>query len=92
MADPANALVPFGRFDRLHFARFVILDPQTLDDIGVYGGQPPPWPASLAFLGDCDGDAAELRRRAGRRRPSPGCAGSSPTAGISGRARTCATG
>ena len=37
-----------------------ILDPQTLDDIGVYGGQPPPWTASLAFLGDCDGDAASF--------------------------------
>ena len=42
MADPANGLVPFGSLDRLHFARFVILDPQTLGDIGVYGGQPPP--------------------------------------------------
>ena len=60
MADPANGLVPFGSFDRLHFARFVILDPQTLGDIGVYGGQPPPWTASLAFLGDCDGDADSL--------------------------------
>ncbi len=60
MADPANDLVPFGRFDRLHFARFVILDPDTLDDIGVYGGQPSPWTVSLAFLADCDGDAASL--------------------------------
>jgi len=25
-ADPANGLVPFGRFDRLHMARFVILE------------------------------------------------------------------
>ena len=32
LADPANGLVPFERFDRLHFARFVILDPQTLGD------------------------------------------------------------
>ena len=24
LADPANPLVPFGQFDRLHFARFVI--------------------------------------------------------------------
>jgi hypothetical protein len=57
IADPANALVPFGSFEQLHFARFVILDPQALSDIGVYGQEPPPWTVSLAFLGDCDGDA-----------------------------------
>ena len=60
LADPANGLVPFERFDRLHFARFVILDPQTLGDIGVYGGTPAPWVPALAFLADCDGDAANL--------------------------------
>ena len=84
-------LVPFGSFDRLHFARFVILDPQTLGDIGVYGGQPPPWTAVAGVPG-------RLRRRRGRvlvdelvgRRPSPGCAASSPIAATSGRARTCA--
>ncbi|MFL5334068.1 MAG: hypothetical protein ACJ8H8_13020 [Geminicoccaceae bacterium] len=57
IADPDNQLVPFGRFDGLHFARFVILDPQTTQDITVYGAAPPPWRVSLAFLGDCDGDA-----------------------------------
>ena len=56
IADPANALVPFGSFDRLHFARFVILDPLTDRRHGVYGGAPSPWRVSLAFLGDCDGD------------------------------------
>ena len=29
VVDPENGLVPFGRFDRLHFARFVVLDDQT---------------------------------------------------------------
>ena len=29
MAEPANALFPFGRFPRLHVARFVILDDTT---------------------------------------------------------------
>src|SRR5262249_47864087 len=32
MADPKNALVPFGCFHRLHFARFVILKDDTLCD------------------------------------------------------------
>jgi hypothetical protein len=69
MADPGNALVPFSAFPGLHVARFVILDPQTTGDIGVYGGEPPPWEPALAFLGDCDGpeDAFldELVARAG---------------------------
>lgn len=60
LADPANALVPFGRFDRLHFARFVILDADTRSDISVYGRAPSPWPASLAFMGACDGDMASF--------------------------------
>lgn len=57
MADPENPLVPFGRFDRLHFARFVILTAETGKDIRVYGIPPSYWPPSLAFLGDCDGPA-----------------------------------
>ena len=34
---PGIRVVPFGEFDRLHFARFVILDDATTDDIAVYG-------------------------------------------------------
>lgn len=60
LADPANPLVPFGQFDRLHFARFLILDPLTDGDIGVYGEPVSPWRVSLAFLGDCDGDAGSF--------------------------------
>jgi hypothetical protein len=56
VVDPANALVPFGRLDRLHFARIVILDDQTRDDIKVYGLEPTTYPLYLAFLGDFDGD------------------------------------
>jgi hypothetical protein len=56
MAAPENTLFPFGRFPRLHVARFVILDDATLHDL------PPDdplrqAPVCLAFLGDCDGDA-----------------------------------
>lgn len=69
MADPENALVPFGRFERLHFARFVVFDAPTAEDIAVYGVAPSKWPTSLAFLGDCDGPAddflADLALRAG---------------------------
>jgi len=68
-ADPGNPLVPFGRFDRLHFARFVVLEAPAGDDAAAYGMPRSPWPASLAFLGDCDGPAdtmlAELARGAG---------------------------
>src|SRR5688500_11761 len=33
MADPDNELIPFGRFSGLHFARIVVLEDQTLDDV-----------------------------------------------------------
>ncbi len=69
VVDPHNALVPFGEFERLHFARFVIVDAPTAADITVYGLPIAKWPVSLAFLGDCDGPAdtflAELVARAG---------------------------
>jgi len=68
--DPGNPIVPFGQFDRLHFARFVILQDQTLDDIEVAYGLPRrDYPLTLAFIADFDGDAdefrAELARKAG---------------------------
>jgi hypothetical protein len=69
MADPDNRLVPFGQFERLHFARFVVLDAPTEEDIVVYDIPPSRWPTSLVFLGDCDGPAdavlADLAERAG---------------------------
>ena len=55
--DPLNPLVPLGRLGRLHFARFVILDDQTLDDITVYGLPRINYPQYLVFLGDMDGKA-----------------------------------
>src|SRR5215467_9100906 len=68
--DPNNKLVPFAEFDTLHFARFVILDDQTTEDVRVYGLAPRVYPLYLAFLGDMDGDAnaflEELIRRAGK--------------------------
>ena len=61
-ADPENGLVPFGRFDRLHVARFVILELNTADEIQAYGLTPHEWRPSLAFLGDCDGDRGSFLR------------------------------
>jgi hypothetical protein len=56
MADPENALVPFARFEKLQFARFVVLDDQTTGDINMlYGLHRPEPPTYLAFLGDLDG-------------------------------------
>ncbi len=68
-ANPENSLVPFGQFDRLHVARFVILEAKTADEIKKYGLAPYEWRPALLFLGDCDGDRdtflAELVVRAG---------------------------
>ena len=68
-ADPENELIPFGWFDRLHVARFVILEALTSDEIRSYGLSPYPWNPALVFLGDCDGDAdsflEQLADRAG---------------------------
>ena len=55
IVDPHNALVPFGRFTTLHFARFVILADQTTGDIDVYDLPTREYPLYLAFLGDVDG-------------------------------------
>lgn len=57
--NPMNAVVPFGQFDRLHFARIVILDDRTLDDITVYGLPRVDYPTYLAILGDFDGPIEE---------------------------------
>jgi hypothetical protein len=68
-ADPENDLVPFGRFDRLHVARFVILEAKTADEISRFGVPAYDWRPALAFLGDIDGDSdsflAELAEHAG---------------------------
>jgi len=52
-----NPFIPFAAFDVLHFARLVILDDPTLDDVRVYGLPPRTYALYLAFLGDLDGDA-----------------------------------
>jgi hypothetical protein len=53
--DPSNALVPFGRFPRVHFARILILDDQTIGDMAVYGLPVVNYPKYLALIIDFDG-------------------------------------
>ena len=56
-ADPRNDLIPFGAFDRLHFARLCILRDDTVGDVAAYGLSPPDYPVYLALLGDVDESA-----------------------------------
>jgi hypothetical protein len=69
MADPANAVLPFGQFERLHFARLAVLDDPTLGDIEAHGVPRPNLPVYLALIASCDGPAgeciADLAQRAG---------------------------
>src|SRR5882672_5150216 len=67
MARRDNSTVPFGEFENLHFARFVILDDQTLGDFEEYGAPIPDFSVLLAFLGDCDGPAEDLLAEMARR-------------------------
>ncbi len=60
MANPGNALIPFGQFDTLHYARFVIVDDRTLGDFALANLSVPEFPVTLAFLGDCDGPADDF--------------------------------
>lgn len=71
LADPGNAVLPFGEFGRLHFARLVLLEDLTLGDVAAYGLPLPNLPTYLAFMGDCDGPAGELLAEIARR-ASPG--------------------
>lgn len=69
MANPGNALLPFGEFERLHFARLVLLEDATLGDFAVHGLRSPDFPKHLVFMGDCDGPSqallADVARRGG---------------------------
>ena len=68
LASPSNTLLPFWQFRTLHVARFTILAANTNEDIRGHGIQPTPWPPTLCFIGDVDGDSelflAELVIRA----------------------------
>lgn len=68
-ADPHNSLLPFGVFERIHYARFAVLHDDTMGDIAVHGLPYRKYPTHLAFMADCDGPArallADMVRRAG---------------------------
>jgi len=84
VVNPQNCLIPFGEFEPLHFARLVLLDDQTLDDITLHGLPRRDFPRSLAFLGDIDGPADDFladlaaRARGGLRRIFSHCRGFDP--------------
>lgn len=69
VANPNNALIPFEQFDRLHYARLVLLNDQTTGDVRVYGLKPRTYPLYLAFLGDIDGDADSFLEQLAHRAP-----------------------
>ena len=69
VADPANALVPFGAFNTIHFARLVVLEDNTLGDRAPYPRLPRTEPTYLCLMVDCDGDAATLLARMARHCP-----------------------
>ena len=52
----ADGPIPFSQFDRLHYARLLIVDDKTVGDNQVYGLPTPIYPLYLVFLGDVDGD------------------------------------
>ena len=62
-------MLPFGQFETLHFARVLVLEDKTLDDITAFGLPRVNYPVYLALLADFDGSAeefsAELVQRAG---------------------------
>lgn len=69
VVDPQNALVPFGAFETIHVARFVVAEDNTLDDRSAFPGMPASERVLLIFLADCDGPGddlmAQLAARAG---------------------------
>lgn len=58
--DPDNSLIPFTKFDRLHFARVLLLDDKTTGDVTAHGLPVSIQPLYLALLGDVDGDPDEF--------------------------------
>ncbi|MDQ2660091.1 MAG: hypothetical protein M3Y03_06695 [Verrucomicrobiota bacterium] len=68
--NPNNTVIPFAQFDRLHFARLLILDDKTITDVRVYKRIPRTYPLYLAFLGDIDGDTNSFLHELANRVPN----------------------
>src|ERR1700730_9672654 len=60
MADPKNALVPFGNYDNINFARFVVLEEKAAKDREAFDLPVSNLPIYLCFMVDCDGPADKL--------------------------------
>jgi hypothetical protein len=69
MADPKNALVPFGNYGNIHFARFVVLEENASKDRAAFDLPVSDLPIYLCFMADCDGSADELLARMARGLP-----------------------
>jgi hypothetical protein len=69
-ADPTNVIIPFGRFETIHFARLLVLEDNTLGDRAVYPELPKTDPVYLCLMIDCDGEATELMGRIARECPA----------------------
>jgi hypothetical protein len=69
VADPANALLPFGAFDTIHFARLIVLADNSLGDRAPYPQLPRTEPTYLCLMIDCDGDGTALLERMTRECP-----------------------
>src|SRR6516162_2020757 len=89
VANPDNAMVPFSRFESLHFARLLVLDDLTTRDIeALYGIRRPEPPVYFAFLGDFDGSYQDFlgllvkHAEPGLRRIFSLCDGFSPDADL----------
>jgi hypothetical protein len=87
--DPNNSLFPFAQFDCLHFARFLILQDETLDDIhSAYDLPRQNYPLLFAFIADVDGGADGFRKEmaarasSGLRRIFSCCEGFTPDADL----------
>jgi hypothetical protein len=68
-ADPANAILPFGNFDTIHFARLVVLEDNALADRAPYAQLPRTEPTYLCLMVDCDDDATLLLKRVAQQCP-----------------------
>jgi hypothetical protein len=68
--NPNNPLVPFAQFDKLHFARFAILDDQTVGDLRIYDLPVRNHPLYLAFLADIDGEEEAFLNELVQRAPN----------------------
>jgi hypothetical protein len=55
LVDPQNPLVPFAQLTQLHFARIVVLQDLSQNDITAYGLPAISYPTYLSILGDFDG-------------------------------------